>query len=122
MLQRVLEIEHAGDLVHRLLDLGRAQAAIAQRKGQIVVDGHGVVDDRELEHLRDVALVGRNVRQVDAIEQNPSLGRTHETGDDVEQGGLAAAGRSEQGIGTAVRPLEVSCFSAQSSGARGFGR
>ena len=85
----------------------RRHAAVAQREGQVVVDRHGVVDDRELEHLGDVAPVGRHVGHVDVVEQDPALGRAHQPGDDVEQRGLAAARRPEQRVGAAVRPLEV---------------
>ena len=56
LLERRLELEHRGDLAHARIDLGLGNAAVAQREGEIVVDRHGVVDDRELEHLRDVAL------------------------------------------------------------------
>ena len=105
--QRALQIEHAGDLVDLRVDLGLGQAAIAQRKRQIVVDRHGVVDDRKLEHLRDLALVGRHVGQVDVVEQDAAFGRPHQAGNDVEQGRLAAAGGPEQRIGAAVLPLDV---------------
>ena len=64
-----------GDLAHAPVDLGRGDAAIAQREGEIVVDGHRVVDDRELEHLRDVALLGRGVGDVALVEEDAALGR-----------------------------------------------
>ena len=96
------------------VDLGLGHAAIAQRERQIVVDRHGVVDDRELEHLRDVALVGRHVGQVDVVEQHAAFGRPHQAGDDVEQGGLAAAGRPEQRIGAAVLTTRCRAASAPS--------
>ena len=89
------------------VDLGLGQAAVAQRKRQIVVDRHGVVDDRKLEHLRDLALVGRHVGQVDVVEQHAAFGRPHQAGDDVEQRRLAAAGRPEQRIGAAILPFDV---------------
>ena len=105
--EHALEVEHAGDLVHPGFDLGFRQAAVAQRERQIVVDRHGVVDDRELEHLGDVAPVRRHIGEVDAVEQHAALGRPHQAGDDVEQRGLAAARWPEQRIGAAVRPVDV---------------
>ena len=89
-------------------------AAVAQRKGEIVVDGHRVVDDRELEHLRDVALVGRHVGHVHVAEEDAPCRRPQESRDDVEQRGLAAAGRAEQRVGAAVRQLEIDLASAPS--------
>ena len=63
-----------------------------------------VVDDRHvreqgvlLEDGVDVALVRRDVRDVDPVEQDPARGRQLEAGDHLEQGGLAAPGRSEHG-------------------------
>ena len=74
------------------VDLGLRHAAVAQREGQIVVDGHGVVDDRELEHLRDVALLRRQIGHV-ACRRTAAGPRdgVQQARDDVEQRGLAAA-------------------------------
>ena len=49
---------------------------------------------------------GRSVTSL-VVEQDPALGRPEQAGDDVEQGGLAAAGGAEQGIGAAIVPVEV---------------
>ena len=57
----------------RGVDLGLGNAAVAQREGEIVVDRHRVVDDRELEHLRDVALLGRRIGHVAAVEEDRAL-------------------------------------------------
>ena len=42
---------------HPLLDALGRDAAVFQREGQVLRHRHGVVDDRELEHLRNVALL-----------------------------------------------------------------
>ncbi len=55
-LQHRIEFEHVGDLAHALVDLGFGNPAVAQGECKIVVDRHRVIDDRELENLRDVAL------------------------------------------------------------------
>ena len=67
-----------GDLAHAPVDLGLGDAAVAQREGEIVVDRHGVVDDRELEHLRDVALLPgvASVTSRPSNRMRPSVGRS----------------------------------------------
>jgi hypothetical protein len=60
------------------VDAAALHAAIVQGKGQVVVDGHGVVDDRELEHLGDVALGRRQLGDVAVVEQDASLGRRNQ--------------------------------------------
>ncbi len=64
---------HLQRLAHPAVDVGFGHAAIAQRKRQIVVDRHRVVDDRKLEHLRDVAFLRRQVGHVLAVEQQFAL-------------------------------------------------
>jgi hypothetical protein len=64
------EVEELGDLVHARLDLGARQAAILEREGEILAHRHGVVDHRELEHLGDVALLGRERADVLAVKQD----------------------------------------------------
>ena len=75
--ERRVELEHRGDFTHAAVDLGLGHAAVAQRESEIVVDGHGVVDDRELEHLRDVALLraSRRSRRRPSNRMRPSVGR-----------------------------------------------
>ena len=107
VLQRRGQLQKLRDLPHPDIDIGFRDAAIAQREGQVVVDGHGVVDHRELEDLRDVAPVGRQVGHVLAVEQHASLRWPQQPRDDVEQRGLAAAGRPEQGVGAAILPFDV---------------
>src|SRR5690606_4771641 len=92
---------------HARIHLGGRQAPVAQREGEVVVDGHRVVDDRELEHLRDVARHRRRPGDVGAVEQHPPLGGVDQAGDDVEQRRLAASRGTEQGIGAAVAPCEI---------------
>jgi hypothetical protein len=49
-----------------------------------------------LEHEPDVALLGRRVRGVDALDLDRSRVSMLEPGDDAQQRGLAAAARAEQ--------------------------
>ena len=61
------------DLAHTAIDGSGLHAAIAQREGEILVDGHRVVNDRELKHLGDVALFRWQVRDIPAIEQHAAM-------------------------------------------------
>ena len=90
----------------RLSTSASATPPVAQRKGQVVVDRHGVVDDRKLEHLGDVAALGSGVGDVLAVEQDAALGRSEKPGYQIEQGGLAAARGPEQRVGAAVGPVD----------------
>ena len=58
----------------------------AQGKGEIVIDAHGVVDDGELEHLRDVALGGLETRHIPLIKQDLPFRGDKKPRDNVEQG------------------------------------
>ena len=60
-------LEHLGDLADALLDALGRHAAVAQREGQVLGHRHRVVDDRELEHLRDVALLRAEPGDVAAV-------------------------------------------------------
>ena len=64
-----------GDRADAGVDGGRGDAAVAQREGEVVVDGHRVVDDRELEDLGDVALGRRQAGDVAVVEEHAALGR-----------------------------------------------
>ena len=52
------KVKQSRDLCNPRVDLALGHAAIFQRKCQVLPDRHGVVDHRELEYLRDVALLG----------------------------------------------------------------
>ncbi len=51
-----LHADHAGDGLHPLPHLRDGRAAVAEWEGEVLAYRHRVVDDRELEHLCDVAL------------------------------------------------------------------
>ena len=85
------QLEHLGDHADALLNIGRRNSAVAQRERKVLGDRHRVVDDRELEHLRDVALLRCLPRDIDAVEPDAALRRRDQARDDVQQRGLAAA-------------------------------
>ncbi len=66
----VAKIQHGNQFIDPPLDIGGRNTAIAQRKGEILGDRHGVVDHRKLEHLRDVALLGRQLGNILLSEQD----------------------------------------------------
>jgi hypothetical protein len=104
------QVEQLRDLAHPGAHARLGHPAIPQREREVVVDGHRVVDDRELEYLRDVALVRRPLGHVRVAEEDPPRGRPEEARDDVQQGRLAAAGGAEERVRPAVGPLEVDAF------------
>ena len=59
-------------------------AAVLQRESEVLADRHGVVDHRKLEHLRDIALLGRQRRDVDAVEQDLAARRRDDAGNQVQ--------------------------------------
>ena len=95
-------------------------------KARLSRDRHGVVDHRELENLRDVALRRRQLGHVGSVEEHAAFARRDQPGDDVEKRGLAAAGGPEQRIGAAVlpdvvEPLQRIVLRAARSGGVGVG-
>jgi len=101
------QLQHVGDLADAPLDRRLVHAPVLEREGQILADGHGVVDDRKLEHLRDVALrrsLGGDVR---IAEQDAPLAGVDEPRDDVQKRGLATARGAQKRIGAAVLEGEV---------------
>ena len=103
-IQPVGHADHGGNRLDPRLDIGRIRAAILQRKGQVLPHRHGVIDNRELKHLSDVARGGRGQGHVRVAKQYPAFGGLQQTGNDVEQGGFAASRRAKQGIGRAIVP------------------
>ena len=66
----IFEADHLEDLGHPPIDLVRRKAPVAQREGEVLRHGHGVVDDRKLEYLRDVALFRRPIGHVLAVKED----------------------------------------------------
>ena len=101
------QVEDLGHLVYPPGGVRIVEAPVSQRKGQIVENGHGVVKHRKLEYLGDVAFFRGQVGHVDAVVEHPALAGFEQPGDHVEQRGLAAAGRPQQGVGAAVLPQGI---------------
>jgi hypothetical protein len=99
------------DELERLCDapgaLGLVELLVLQPERDVL--GH--VEMREervaLEHRVDVALVGRDARDIAAVEHDPPARRLLEAGDHAQGRRLAAAGRAEQGEELARGHVEV---------------
>jgi hypothetical protein len=60
-----------------------------------------------LEDHRDVPLLGRPVRHVDALDEDRAVGDVFEAGDHPQQRRLAAAGRADEDGELALADLEA---------------
>ncbi|MNX94808.1 hypothetical protein D3C86_1270550 [compost metagenome] len=100
--QHVGHFQHLGNAAHAVADAVGRNAPVAQREGEVLGDGHGVVHHRKLEDLGDVARLRALAGDVLAVEQDAPVRGAQEAGHAVQQRGLAAAGRPQQGIGSPV--------------------
>ena len=73
----------------------------------VVADGHVRKEGVVLEDGVHVALVGRQARHVDAVQQHLALGRELEPGDHPQGRGLPGARRAEHGEELAVSDIEA---------------
>src|SRR6478736_5615409 len=71
---------------------------------------HGVVNHRELKHLRDVPLFRNRFRNVLVVEKNPPFRWPQQTRNQVEQARLSAPRRAQKGIGTPVAAFQRNPF------------
>ncbi len=83
-------------LAHAGRDLLLGQPLLLQAEGDIALDREMGKQRVALEHHVDRAPIGRHCRDVCPIEQDAPLARGLEAGQHAQQGGLAAAGGTEQ--------------------------
>ena len=102
LVELATHIEHLGNLADALFDLVGRHLAVAQRKRQVFSHRHGVVDDRKLEHLRNIALLRTGLRHVTSVEADAAMRWHQQARHDVEHGRLAAARGAQQGVGAAI--------------------
>ena len=69
--QHRLDFQHRRDLVHSGRDPRGFHTPILQWKRKVLPYGHRVVDHRELEHLRNIALVGRVIEGMEHLSSLP---------------------------------------------------
>jgi len=97
--------------MHLLADF-RGRRTFAARlyfetKGNVLEHRHVTKQSIVLKHESDLAGANRPPSCVTAVEQHPTLIRCLETGDDPQQGGLAAARRAEQRNQRACRNFQI---------------
>ena len=78
-----------------------------EREGDILVDRHVREQRVVLEHHADVALVRRRVVDRPTVEHDLAVRDALEAGEHHQAGGLARAGRPEQGQELAARDVQV---------------
>ena len=102
-----LEVEELGRLVDPLADLVLGDAGDLQREAHVVGDGHVRVERVVLEHHRDVAVLGGEVRDVAVADADGARRDVLEAGEHAQRGGLAAAGGADEDEELAVLDVEV---------------
>ena len=102
LVELAAHVQHLGNLAHPFFDLVCRHTPVAQREAQVLGHGHGVVNHRELEHLRDIARLRRGAGDVLSVKVHRTLRGHDQPRHDVEHGGFAAARRPQQGVRAAV--------------------
>ena len=116
-MRKLHQREHVVDPLARRL--ARELGAHAERKADIVGDGHVGEQRIGLEYHADIALVRRHVGDRALVEQDVAgIGR-EKAGDQVERGGLAGAARAQQRHEGAGRNVERDLID-RLGGAEGF--
>lgn len=89
-------MEKASEMLETILFFGVGEFRVLERGKEILAKGEMFVVALELEDHAKVALVGWNVVGGAVEERDGALVEGSETGDGMEQGGLATAARTEQ--------------------------
>ena len=92
---------------HLLMDDVRVFLAQRQGEGHVFIDGHVAVQGVVLENHRHVAILGRGLGDVLAVEQELAAGDILQSRDHAQGGGLAAAGGADQDDQLAVPDVKV---------------
>jgi hypothetical protein len=103
----LLEVEDLGGLGDPFGDLCLVLAGDLQREAHVVRDGHVRVERVVLEHHRDVAVLGRQVRDVALADADRTAVDVLEPGEHPQRGGLPAAGGADQDEELPVADLDV---------------
>ncbi|MNO87148.1 hypothetical protein D3C76_785660 [compost metagenome] len=97
-LQEFLDAQHLRGFQHLALDLLIGDTGLAQRRGDVLEDGHGRVIDELLIHHRHVAQAHRALGDIDAIHQDaPGVGLV-QPGHQAHETGLAGQRAPEQNV------------------------
>src|SRR5688500_13396607 len=91
------DLQHPRRLGDARLNLRLGNARVLEAEGHVVAHAHMRIERVMLEYHGDAALArGQRVDPPTLQPDLPLVGRL-ETGDDAQEGGLAGAGRSEEG-------------------------
>ena len=105
--EQLAEVEYAGRLVDPLVDLGLRELTDAQRERDILAHAHVGIERVVLKDHGHVSLAGRNVVDDLAVEAELAGGHRFESGNQAQQGRLAAARGSHEHHELAVVDFEV---------------
>ncbi len=102
-----LELHQVEHLLHAGSDVRLGHAVAFQTEGDVVEHGQVRKQRVRLEHHVDRPLIGRQIGDVLALQIDVAGGRRLEAPEHAQQGGLAAATRSEQGKNFALLDVEM---------------
>ena len=103
----VRQPQHLRSLLHASFDLGGWRLLLAQRIGEIIVDGEVRIEREGLEHHRHAAVPDRRSCHVGAAEHEPAFVRHFETCNRPQRRGLANRAWTEDDKKTAF--LDIEC-------------
>ncbi len=103
----LLEVEDLRRLADPLGDLVLGLAGDLQREAHVLADRHVRVERVVLEHHRDVAVLGGQVRDVALADADRAAVDVLEPGEHPQRGRLAAAGGADEDEELAVADLDV---------------
>jgi hypothetical protein len=92
---------------HRLGDFGRITPPRLEAEGHVLRHGEMREQRVVLEHHADVAPMRRQRRDILPVELHRAAIDAQQAGHDAQQGGLAAAGRPQQGNELALADAEI---------------
>ena len=108
--EQMLDLQQLCDPQDRLLARRLRHAAHVEAELHVLGHVHVRVEGVGLEHHGDVAVLGVDVVDHALADADLAGAGLHQPGDDVEQGGLAAAGRPQQHQELAVGELDIDLF------------
>ncbi|MNL10699.1 hypothetical protein D3C87_1315060 [compost metagenome] len=97
-LEEFLDAQHLRGFQHFALDHFVGRTGLAQRRGDVLEDGHGRVIDELLIHHRHVAQAHRALRDIDAVHQDPAGVRLVQPGHQTHETGFAGQRAPQQNV------------------------
>jgi hypothetical protein len=114
----LLELEQAGGLLDPGVDLVLRGLAQLQRERHVLVHRHVWVQGVVLENHRDIAGLGRQVRDVAVLDEDRAVVDVFQTREHSQAGGLAATRRADQDEELPVADLQVELVNRWAWGSR----